>query len=51
MEFFEINSVSGEVTTVSKLDREDQAQFEFIVEARDEGNSPLTSSTLIKVIN
>ena len=48
-ELFEINPTTGEISTISKLDRELQDRYEFTVEATDDGAKALSSSTLIKV--
>ena len=49
-EFFEINPSTGEITTIAKLDRENQEMFEFTVEATDDGSKFLSGSTLIRVL-
>ena len=48
-EKFDIDPVTGEISTTVKLDREKQEKYLVHVEAYDSGEKPLTGSTVIKV--
>ncbi|XP_038610978.1 protocadherin-23 [Tachyglossus aculeatus] len=48
-EYFTLNHTSGELSPSRSLDREDVSNFTLIIEGRDLGNPPRSSSTQIQV--
>ncbi|XP_015435266.1 PREDICTED: cadherin-related tumor suppressor [Dufourea novaeangliae] len=48
-ETFVIDSDTGEISTNAKLDREEIASYELAVEARDQGQPPLTGTATVLV--
>ncbi|KAI4901849.1 hypothetical protein NFI96_034596 [Prochilodus magdalenae] len=46
---FSIDTVTGAISTVKALDREERSNYTLIITARDQGPSPLTSTTLLSV--
>ncbi|KAE8613829.1 hypothetical protein XENTR_v10007885 [Xenopus tropicalis] len=49
LEFFHIESKTGEITTTQELDYESRQQFQFKVRAIDHGNPPLHADALVIV--
>ena len=46
---FRIDPRSGVITTITTLDREDKASYDFIISATDQGTPPRSSSTSVTV--
>ena len=47
--FFTVNALTGEISILSSLDREQYSQHELVVVAVDQGLPPLTGSTTISI--
>ncbi|XP_067898848.1 protocadherin Fat 4 [Heterodontus francisci] len=49
LHLFRLDPVSGRLTCVTELDREEQAEYTLFVQARDKGNPPLSSVAQVTV--
>ncbi|XP_078395822.1 protocadherin Fat 4 isoform X1 [Cetorhinus maximus] len=49
LDLFRLDPVSGRLTCVTELDREEQAEYTLLVQARDKGSPPLSSVAQVTV--
>ncbi|XP_078719353.1 protocadherin Fat 4 [Lampetra fluviatilis] len=49
-EMFRLDSVTGKVTTLKSLDREELEEYPLVVQAQDRGSPPLVSTTKVTVV-